>query len=109
MGTSLQDAKWATELTFDTATGTGSFLPFSAALTSNPAIIIFDNQSNVSVVISDDGVNPGKTFTAGEGLVLDLRANAPYIKELTWRIGTQFFANSAAGVGAFKISIVYAQ
>lgn len=108
MGTVLQDARFETELTYNTAGGTGAYQAFSAALAQNPAIIIFDNQSTVSVIISDNGTTNGKTFQAGQSLVLDLRANAPFVKELTWRIGTQFFANSGVGVGNFTISLVYA-
>lgn len=108
MGTTLQDARWGTQLTYNTAGGTGSYQAFSAALTQNPAIIIFDNQSDAAVTISDDGTTDGKTFAAGEALVLDLRTNAPYVKELTWRIGTQFYASSAAGTGNFYISLVVA-
>lgn len=108
MATYLQNARFAAQLTYNSATGTSAFLPFSAVLTQNPAIIIFDNQSSVPVTISDDGTTAGKTFSAGEALVLDLRANGPQAKELTWRLSTQFYASSTAGAGNFYISIVYA-
>jgi hypothetical protein len=108
MGTFLQDARFAEELTFNTATGAGAYLPFSTALLENPAIIVFDNQSTVAVTISDDGTTNGKTFAIGEAMVLDLRTNASSSDELTWRKGTQFYANCAAGVGNFLISLVYA-
>jgi len=109
MSTLNEKAHFAPQLTYNTAAGTGAFQAFSAALTQNPAIIIFDNQSTVAVTISDDGTTSGKTFSAGEALVLDLRTNqAKEANDLTWPIGTQFFANSAAGVGSFFISVVYA-
>lgn len=108
--TSLKEkAHFAPQLSYNTAGGTGAFQAFSAALTQNPAIIIFDNQSTVAVTISDDGVVSGKTFSAGEALVLDLRTNqTKTANDLTWPIGTQFYANSGAGVGSFFISVIYA-
>lgn len=110
MGDLNNDAKFAPEISYNSAGGTGAFQAFSAALTQNPAIIIFDNQSNVAVAISDDGTTTGKTFTAGEAMILDLRTNKlNHADDLTWRKGTQFYASSAAGVGSFRISVVYAQ
>jgi|SRR5208282_5967377 len=103
------NARFSAQISYDSSTGTGSYLPFSAALTQNPALIIFDNQSTVAITISDDGSTAGKTFVAGEALVLDLRTNRYQTsQDLTWRIGTQFYANSAAGAGSFYISVVYA-
>ena len=104
-----QRATFAPQLSYATSTGDGTYKPFSAALTSNPALIIFDNQSTVSVTISDDGSTDGKTFVTGEGLVLDLRTNKLEPPgELTFSIGTQFYAKSAAGSGSFLISLIYA-
>lgn len=109
MATIKEKAHFAPQISYDTAAGTGSFLAMSAALTQNPAIIIFDNQSNTAVTISDDGVTSGKTFSAGEALVLDLRTNKGAVaNDLTWPVGTQFYASSAAGVGSFYVSVVYA-
>lgn len=101
-------ALWAPEITFDTATGTGSALPFSAALSSNPAIIIFDNQSNVSVIIGNDTSGTGRTFVAGQALVIDLRTNRQIqADDFTFSKGDIFYATCAAGVGYFRISWVY--
>lgn len=109
MATLKEKAKWAAQVSYNSATGTGSFLPFSAALTQNPAMIIFDNQSNVAITISDDGTTSGKTFSAGECLVLDMRTNrAVNASDLSWPLNTLFYASSAAGVGNFYISVVYA-
>lgn len=103
-------AKAGVELTYNSAAGTGSFIAFSGVLTQIPSIIIFDNQSNVTIVISDDGSTNFKTFVAGEALVLDMRTNKTRSAEdFAWGIGTQFFASSAAGVGLFTISYVYAK
>ncbi len=108
MPANYNQAKWDTEITYNTASGTGSFLPFSAALQHETKVIIFDNQSNVTVIISDDGVNNGKTFVAGEALVIDCNANKGLkAEEMAWAIGTQFYASSAAGTGNFVIDMVY--
>jgi hypothetical protein len=75
----------------------------------NPVIIIFDNQGTVSAQISFDGVNPWKTFTAGEAFVLDMRANHGQGSTWTFPIGTQVYVNGTAGAtGNFKVSILYA-
>lgn len=111
MATKRDKAKFGPEIAYNTAAGSGAPIAFSAALTQNAAILIFDNQSNVNVFVSDENsaVN-GKTFTAGEALVLDNRANQTKTEDdFTWPIGTRFYGTSAAGVGSFRISIVYAR
>lgn len=107
----LERAKFGPEISYDTAAGVGAPVAFSAALTQNPASLIFDNQSNVSVFLSDENfmVN-GKTFVAGEVMIYDNRANQTKKNDdFTWPVGTQFYATSAAGVGNFRIAIVYAR
>lgn len=76
-------------------------------LTESPAIIIFDNQSTSSTVLSINTVS-WKTFTAGEALVLDLRGNHGIAANFTFDVGTSFFGNGPA-TGDFSISYVYAQ
>lgn len=85
---------------------TGSNL-LIGTLSESPAIIIFDNQSTSSTVLSIDTVI-WKTFTAGEALVLDLRGNHGIAPNFTFGVGTSFFGNGAA-TGSFSISYVYAQ
>ena len=110
MTTIKNKAKFAAQLSYNTASGTGSYIAFSGPIAQNPAIITFDNQSTTAVTISDDGTTAGKTFSAGEAMVLDLRTNKGAVADdLTWPIGTQFYGNSGAGVGNFYISVVYAQ
>lgn len=110
MATANNKAKAAEELTYDSSTGTGSYLPFSGPLTQNPALIIFDNQSSVAVTISDDGTTNFKTFSAGQAFIFDNRANmSKAADDFTWPIGTQFYAKSSAGTGNFLISYVYAR
>lgn len=91
-------------------TFTGSYLAIGTALVYNPVVIIFDNQTDVSVPISVDGVNVWKTFSAGEAFVLDLRANNGIAANYTIDLGTLFLTNAAVGTsGSFRISVIYAQ
>jgi len=76
-------------------------------LSESPVIIIFDNQSTSSVVISI-GLVSWKTFTAGEALVLDMRAAHGMAPNYTFDVGTSFFGNGAA-TGSFSISYLYAK
>src|SRR5258706_14412471 len=86
---------------------TGSF-KLIGILLFNPVIIIFDNQSAVTVAISlDGGVTTWRTFPAGEALVLDLRAAHAVAPNFTFSVGTSFYGNGASGT--FSISYVYAQ
>lgn len=98
-----QRARFASELT---ATMTGSFTSIGT-LTQSPVIIIFDNQSSVSIAISvDGGTTTWRTFPAGEALVLDLRAAHGLAPNYTFDVGTTFYGNGASGV--FSISYIYA-
>lgn len=109
MGSFLEQIKAGTELSYNSATGTGSFIAFASALAHIPRAIIFDNQSNTVVKISDDGTNTFKTFAAGQQMVLDCQTNNSQPAGVYgWKTGTQFYASSAAGVGLFYISYVYA-
>lgn len=97
---------------FDTERGrlattfNGSFQTIGSALSVNPYIIIFDNQSDVPVPISVDGVNIWKTFAPYQSLVLDLRANHGIAQNYTIAVGTQFTTNASVGTtGSMLISI----
>ncbi len=76
-------------------------------LVSNPVMIIFDNQSTTSVVLSINDV-VWKTFPGGEALVLDMRAAHGLAANYTFDIGTSFFGNGAAN-GSFSISYLSAR
>jgi len=93
----------ATEL-ITAMTGSNTLI---GVLEESPAIIIFDNQSTSSTVLSIGTVS-WKTFTAGEALVLDLRGNHGIAPNFTFSEGTAFFGNGAA-TGSFSISYVYAK
>lgn len=98
-----QRAEPATEL-ITAMTGANVLI---GTLTQNPVIIIFDNQSTSSVVISIGTVS-WKTFAGGEALVLDMRAAHGIASNFTFPIGTSFFGNGAA-TGSFSISYIYAK
>ena len=99
-----------TERSRAATTFNSTYLAIGTALTVNPVVIVFDNQSNVSVPLSVDGVNTWKTFSSGECFVLDLRANSGIAPNYTIDIGTQFLTNAAVGTtGSFLISVIYAR
>lgn len=78
-------------------------------LTVNPAVIVFDNQTDVEVPLYADLILY-KTFSVGEAFVLDLRANNGIASNYTIDIGTLFSTNAAVGTtGSFRISIIYAR
>lgn len=88
----------------------GTFQYIGTGITENPVLIIFDNQTDVDVPISVDGVNIWKTFEAGEALIMDLRANHGIAANYTIDLGTRFSTNAAVGTsGSFRISINYAR
>src|SRR5690348_15228327 len=84
------------------ATMTGSFV-LIGTLTASPVIMIFDNQGTASVQIaigpaSSSDPAPSavwRTFSAGEALVLDLRANHGIAPNYTVAAGTSFWGNGA--------------
>lgn len=95
-----------TERSRASTTFNGTFLTIGSTLTANPFIIIFDNQTDVAVPISIDGVNIWKTFAPAQALVLDLRANHGIAQNYTIAVGTQFTTNASVGTtGSFRISI----
>jgi len=86
----------------------GAYQNIGIALTKNPAIIIFDNQSDVSVPISVDNTNTWMTLEAGQSFVLDLRANHGTAATFSMAINTQFSTNASVGTsGSIRISNVY--
>lgn len=89
-----------------TAPFTGTSQTVGSALTHNPTIMIFDNQSTVSVACYKDN-KLWKTFSAGQALVLDMRANDGIAANNTFPLGTQFYIVGTAGTGSFRISLIY--
>lgn len=95
------------------ATMTGSEVKIGTLLAS-PVILIFDNQGTASVAI---GIGPSatspaptittwRTFTPGEAMILDLRANHGIAPNFTVNAGTTFWGNGASGT--FSISYLTA-
>jgi hypothetical protein len=78
----------------------------------NPAThIVFDNQSTSSVGLYVNGTaaaNLWRTFTAGEAIVLDLRAAAAAAPNFSANQNTTFYGLGAA-TGNFSISYIFAQ
>ena len=99
-----------TERTLAATSFTGAYQAIGTPLTENPVVIIFDNQTDVSVPLSVNGTSIWKTFSAGEAFVLDLRANHGIASNYTMDEGTRFFTNAAVGTsGSFRISLIYAR
>ena len=101
-------AEMAAELTYDSTGGDSTFQSMGT-LTENPIMLIFDNQSSVAIAITNDITKTWRTFPAGEGLVLDLRANHGLPSEFSFKKTTELFASSAVGTGNFSISYIYAR
>jgi len=92
-------------LTFD-----ATYQTIGTPLTKNPIIVIIDNQSDVYVGLSTTGTNTWKTFSPGEALILDMRANHGIASTFTADIGTQFYVISGVGTsGSFRISVINAK
>jgi hypothetical protein len=88
----------------------GTYQNIGSTLTHTPVVIIFDNQTDVSVPLSVTGNSTWKTFSAGECFVLDLRANHGIASNYTIDAGTQFSTNASIGTsGSFRISLIYAR
>lgn len=77
-------------------------------LTNNPVILLVKNQSTASAFFADNpGSTKGTTMIAGEEFVLDCRANNGMAHNMGFAINTPFYA-TGAGVGTFKVSVLYA-
>lgn len=109
MSNNSQRLGWDTERSLAATSFNGSQQNIGTALTENPVIIIYDNQTDVSVPLYADGVL-WKTFEAGEAILEDLRANIGIASNYTMDVGTQFSTNASVGTtGSFRISIQYAR
>lgn len=96
------------------ATMSGTFVLIGTVV-ADPVLVIFDNQGTASVQIAVGPKsitnNPTtfttwRTFTPGEALVLDLRANNGNAPTFTIPAGTSFWGNGASGT--FSISYLTA-
>ena len=87
----------------------GTSKNIGTAITDNPVVTVFDNQTDVSVPLYISGTK-FKTFAPGQSFVLDMKANHGIAANFTFDIGTQFSTNASVGTtGSFLISILYAR
>lgn len=107
MSNIAQRAVPATQLTINAATLSGT-PALIGVFNHSPVIVIFDNQADVAVVITINGVS-WKTFPAGEALVLDMRGNHGNAPNFTFDQGTTVMGSGSAGTGIFSVSYLYAQ
>ena len=100
-------AKFASQLLFNSGGLSGT--PASmGTLAEEPVVLFFINDSNVSVIITDDPAVNGLTLAAGRAVVLDCRANNGLSQFFTFSKGTEFFISGSAGTGNITISNIYA-
>ena len=90
---------------------TAGFLPLGTP-TEHPAIqVAFQNQTDVTLSFSWDGVNSAISLAAGTSYVFDVQANKGVANALMIAQGTQFYVRQAAGaptLGSAFISVFYA-
>lgn len=101
-------------LAFDTELSVTA--PFTGAaqllgtLPNEPVMILFKNQSTVSVFLADNnGSTKGTTMVAGEEIIMDCRANNGRAINMGFPIGTPFYVTGTAGTGTMKVSVLYAK
>jgi len=79
-------------------------------LTNQPVMLMFKNQTDSSVFVSDEEDDEhGTTMVAGEEIIFDCRGNHGQASNLGFPVGTSFFATADGAVGDFKISVIYAK
>lgn len=109
MSNNSQRVGWDTERSRASTTFNGTSLAIGTPLEFNPVIIIFDNQTDVEVPLYVNGVL-WHTFSVGEAIIEDMRANHGIAATWAIDIGTQFSTTAAVGTtGSFRISIQYAR
>ena len=100
-------AAFVTEATRAGNTFNGAYQTLTT-LTENPVIMIIQNDTNSTVILSDTGTTAGLTLIAGARIVLDMRGNHGMANLFTRRIGTIFYVNGTAGsTGTYRMSIIY--
>jgi len=95
--------------TIDSATFTGSFQAVGTPLTVVPRIILFQNDSGVTVQVTDSTVTgAAMTLPAGERVIIDCATNRDAKDQLLgFPIGTQFYASGTSSTGNLTITIIY--
>ena len=101
-------------LTINSASFSGSYLPFLNSLSAttpitNPSrILLLINGSGVIVTISWDGTTDHLVLLPGAAFVFDESANSVSEATLTTAGGTQFYAKGSASTGLVYLSTFYA-
>lgn len=87
----------------------GTEQAIGTALENPPVIMVFDNQTDVTVPIYVNGVL-FKTFLSGDVFVLDLRANNGIAPNFAFDKGTLFTTDASIGTeNSMRISTIYAR
>jgi len=107
-----QRLKWAPELSVTLDSDEDNQL--IGVLIHQPVMLLFKNQSNVSVFVSDNDdftEDEGTTMVSGEEIIFDCRGNHGNAVNMGFPSGTSFFATSigAGATGDVKISYIYAK
>lgn len=100
-------ANWGIEQTYDASIGDSTFKKMSASFTESPDIVIIQNDSNVTVTLSQYGISNNISFVAGARLVLDMTDKNSAQTFFTFSKGEQWSVSSSAGTGLFKIAYLY--
>lgn len=107
MSYNSEHATWGTELSIDSATFTGSFQALNGTFVNFPSIVIIQNDSSVTVSLSQDGVHSALTLIAGARLVLDMQSDRGVADFFSFATGEQWFVMGSAGTGPFHIAYIY--
>lgn len=100
--------RYAPMQSIDSTTFTGSFIPIGTA--TNPAARIFKivNDSNVTVIISTDGITPHDVLPSTTFVLYDIGTNRGNSASETVLAPTQFYASASAGTGLLYIITLFA-
>lgn len=99
-----------TELSLSAGAGFPGTAQLVGTLTNEPVVIVFKNQSTVTVFLADNtGSTKGTTMVAGESFVLDCRANSGKAVNMGFPTGTSFYVTGTGGAGFVKISTFIAK
>jgi hypothetical protein len=92
-------------------TFTGSFIPIGTPL-ANPSVwLLVLNDTTVTVLISDDGVNPKFALLTVTSVVIDISSDAQSTSgsaRLSMPQNTQLYVSATAGTGLLYVSTMYA-
>lgn len=99
--------EWEVLRTIDAATLTSSFQALGTPLLYSSYICKVVNDSNVSVLISNDGTNSKDVAPAGGFWLYDEGKGSPYANQPALPAGTQITVKGTAGVGTIYLVSQY--